>query len=207
MRKSLTGSGSTAPRNRPTLMTPPQTALGRLLQERRESGGYSRARVGELVEIKPGTIEGWELGRVAKPPIHDVLRLTHFLRIPAEEIQQAVFEDAGAVPSVDESPGEKGRKQAGRRRRSGAVPLLEAAFRLFAWSNEDDAAEALGTDAERVRCWRTGAEQMAFADYLTLTSMIGVAAAEAMKGDEARIADLSAAARELGISPRAGPAG
>ncbi len=44
---------------------------------------------------------------------------------------------------------------------------------------------------------------MAFADYLTLTSMIGVAAAEAMKGDEARIADLSAAARELGISPRA----
>jgi hypothetical protein len=40
---------------------------------------------------------------------------------------------------------------------------------------------------------------MAFADYLTLTSMIGVAAAEAMKGGDARIADLSAAAEELGI--------
>jgi transcriptional regulator with XRE-family HTH domain len=184
-------------------MTPPQTALGRLLQERRESAGYSRTRIGELVGIKPGTIEGWELGRVAKPPVHDVLRLSHFLRIPADEIQQAVFEDAGAVPSVDESPDEKERKKAGRRRRRGAVPLLEAAFRLFGWANEDDAADALGTSAERVRRWRTGAEQMAFADYLTLTSMIGVAAAEAMKGDDARIADLSAAAEELGISPRA----
>lgn len=205
MRKPFTGSRSTALRNTAP-MTPPQTALGRLLQERRESAGYSRARIGELVGIKSGTIEGWELGRVAKPPIHDVLRLSHFLRIPAEEIQQAVFEDAGDVPSVDQ-PDQKERKKAGRRGRRGAVPLLEAAFRLFGWSNEDDAADALGASAERVRRWRTGAEQMAFADYLTLTSMIGVAAAEAMKGDEARIADLSAAARELGITLHAGQAG
>ena len=68
-------------------MGPIQTALGRLLQERRESAGYSRTRIGELVGIKPGTIEGWELGRVARPPIHDVLRIAHFLRIPADEIQ------------------------------------------------------------------------------------------------------------------------
>jgi len=202
MQKSLTGSGSTALRR--LAMAQSQTALGRLLQDRRESAGYSRTRVGELVGIKPGTIEGWELGRVAKPPIHDVLRLSHFLRIPADEIQQAVFEDAGAVPAIDHSPGQKERKKAGRRQRRGAVPLLEAAFRLFGWPNEDGAAEALGTTAERVRSWRTGAEQMAFVDYLTLTSMIGVAAAEAMKGDEARIADLSAAARELGISPQPG---
>lgn len=202
MRESFTGSRSTAPRHNAP-MTPPQTTLGRLLQERRESAGYSRTRIGELVGIKPGTIEGWELGRVAKPPIHDVLRLSHFLRIPAEEIQQAVFEDVGDVPSADPSD-QKERKKAGRRRSRAAVPLLEAAFRLFGWSNEDDAAQALGTSAERVRLWRTGSEQMAFADYLTLTSMIGVAAAEAMKGDEARIADLSAAAQELGISPRAG---
>jgi hypothetical protein len=79
------------------------------------------------------------------------------------------------------------------------VPLLEAAFRLFGWADDTEAAETLGTSAERVRAWRSGAEQMAFADYLTLTSMIGVAAAEAMKGDEARIADLSAAAEELGL--------
>src|SRR6266705_3402948 len=79
-------------------MTTRQTALGRLLQERRESAGYSRTRVGEVVGIKPGTIEGWELGRVARPPIHDILRLAHFLQIPAEEIEAAVFEDTGAVP-------------------------------------------------------------------------------------------------------------
>ncbi len=46
---------------------PRQTALSRLLQDRREAAGYSRARVGELIGIKPGTIEGWELGRVTKP--------------------------------------------------------------------------------------------------------------------------------------------
>lgn len=182
-------------------MSPLQTTLGRLLQDRRESAGYSRTRVGEIVGVKPGTIEGWELGRVARPPIHDVLRLAHFLGISAEDIQRAVFADAGGVPSAEEHPGQKGRKRAERRAR-GAVPLLEAAFRLFGWTDESDAADALGTSRERVRAWRLGEEQMAFADYLTLTSMIGVAAAEAMKGDEARIADLSAAAEELGLSPR-----
>lgn len=157
-------------------------------------------RVGELVGIKPGTIEGWELGRVARPPIHDVLRLSHFLRIPAEEIQQAVFEDAGEVAAAEDQPDREERKKVGRRPRRGAVPLLEAAFRLFGWSDEEQAADTLGTTADAVRRWRSGAEQMAFAYYLTLTSMIGVAAAEAMKGDEARIADLSAAAEELGLS-------
>jgi hypothetical protein len=34
---------------------------------------------------------------------------------------------------------------------------------------------------------------------MTLTSMIGIAAAAAMKGDKARIADLSAAAEALGL--------
>ena len=183
-------------------MSPRQTALGRLLQDHRESAGYSRTRIGELVGVKPGTIEGWELGRVARPPIHDVLRLSHFLEIPSEEIQQAVFEDAGAVPVAEPSSTEAKRAKTGGRPRRGAVPLLEAAFRLFGWPNESAAAEALGTSSERVRLWRTGAEQMAFADYLTLTSMIGVAAAEAMKGDDARIADLSAAAQELGLTPR-----
>ena len=182
-------------------MSPRQTALGRLLQDRRESAGYSRTRVGELVGVKPGTIEGWELGRVARPPIHDVLRLAHFLGIPADDIQRAVFADAGDVPTAEEHPGQKERKKAGRRA-GGAVPLLEAAFRLFGWRDDGDAADALGTSPDEVRAWRRGEKQMAFADYLTLTSMIGVAAAEAMKGDEARIADLSAAAEELGLSPR-----
>lgn len=180
-------------------VSPSQTALGRLLQERRESAGYSRARVGELVGIKPGTIEGWELGRVVRPPLHDVLRIAHFLRISTDEIQMAVFADAGEVSPADDVPSEQERKKVGRRRRGEAVPLLEAAFRLFGWKDEAAAAEALGTSTKQVRAWRSGTERMAFADYMTLTSMIGVAAAEAMKGDKARIADLSAAAEALGL--------
>lgn len=180
-------------------MSPSQTALGRLLQERRESAGYSRARVGELVGIKPGTIEGWELGRVVRPPLHDVLRIAHFLRIPTDEIQMAVFADAGEVSPADDVPSEQERKKVGRRRRGEAVPLLEAAFRLLGWKDEAAAAEALGTSPEQVRAWRSGSEQMAFADYMTLTSIIGVAAAEAIRGDDARIADLTAAAETLGV--------
>lgn len=181
-------------------MSPPSTALGRLLQDRREADGYSRARVGELVGIKPGTIEGWELGRVTRPPIHDVLRIARFLRISSDEISAAVFEDAGEVqpPPADQLE-RKERKKGRKRRRDGAVPLLEAAFRLFRWNDEAAAADALGTTSQQIRAWRTGAEEMAFSDFLTLTSMIGIAAAEAMKGDDARIADLSAAAAQLGL--------
>jgi transcriptional regulator with XRE-family HTH domain len=180
-------------------MSPPQTALGRLLQERREAAGFSRARVGELVGIKPGTIEGWELGRVARPPIHDVLRMAHFLGVSPDEITAAVFEDAGDVAAAADQPDRKERKKGRKRRPEGAVPLLEAAFRLFRWKNEAAAADALGTTSQRIHEWRTGAEEMAFSDFLTLTSMIGIAAAEAMKGDDARIADLSAAAAQLGL--------
>ena len=184
---------------------PRQTALGRLLQERRETAGFSRTRIGELVGIKAGTIEGWELGRVARPPIHDVLRLSHFLRIPADDIQRAVFDDAGEAPTAEDAPDEEERKKARRRRSPGAVPLLEAAFRLLGW-NEATAAEALDTSSERIREWRSGTERMEFADYMTLSSIIGVAAAEAMKGDDARIADLAAAAETLGVRSTVGEA-
>src|SRR4051794_1811352 len=175
-----------------------QTALGRLLQQRRESAGYSRARVGELVGIKPGTIEGWELGRVTKPPIHDVLRLAHFLRISSEEIQNAVFADTEVTPPPADTPVRKERKRAATPPTQGPVPLLEAAYRLLGWPDEA-AAEALSTSPTRVRQWRTGAEPMEFSDYVTLTSMIGLAAAEAMKGGESRVADLAAAAEALGV--------
>jgi transcriptional regulator with XRE-family HTH domain len=182
-------------------MSPPQTALGRLLQERREAAGYSRARVGELVGIKPGTIEGWELGRVARPPIHDVLRMAYFLGVSPDEIIAAVFEDVGDVAAAADQPERKERKKGRKRRPEGAVPLLEAAFRLFAWKDEAEAAAALNSTPDQVHRWRSGAETMAFADFLTLTSMIGVAAAEAMKGGDARIADISAAAEALGVAP------
>src|SRR5213595_3199303 len=131
--KIRVGSRSTAfGHDRRYRVTSQQTALGRLLQERREAAGYSRARAGELVGIKPGTIEGWELGRVARTPIHDVLRMAHFLQIWAEEINSAVFEDAGEVGFGEAQPERQERKK-GRRRTGGSVPLLEAAFRLFGW--------------------------------------------------------------------------
>jgi transcriptional regulator with XRE-family HTH domain len=172
-----------------------QTAVGRLLQQRREAKGYSRTRVGQLVGIKPGTIEGWELGRVARPPIHDVLKLAHFLEIGTDELERAVFDDIGAPEATPTAASATGQGRGG-----GAVPLLDAAFRLFAWKDDSAAAQALGTTPERVRAWRSGEEQMEFSEYLALTSMIGVAAAAAMKGDVARIADLAAAADALGVA-------
>src|ERR671934_323689 len=181
-------------------VTSRQTALGKLLQERREAAGYSRARASELIGIKAGTIEGWELGRVARPPIHDVLRMAHFLGISPEEISAAVFEDAGAVEAPADQPARQERKKGRRRRSESAVPLLEAGYRLFGWQTDVEAAQALNSTAEQVGRWRSGDESMAFADFLTLTSMIGVAAAEAMRGGDARIADLSAAAEALGVS-------
>src|ERR671934_205022 len=135
-------------------MTVEQTALARLLQERREAAGYSRARLGKAVGISAGTIEGWELGRVGKPPFHEVMRIAAFLRIPLEDLQRAVFADAGTVPDPDEQPRLPERKKAGRKRGPGAVPLLEAAFRLYGWSDEAQAAEALATTPEQVRAWR-----------------------------------------------------
>lgn len=78
--------------------------------------GYSRARVAELVEIKAGTLEGWELGRVTKPPVHDVLRLARFLGISAEEIEAAVLGDQR--PRRDQTA-------------TDAIPLLEQAVALL----------------------------------------------------------------------------
>jgi hypothetical protein len=127
--------------------------------------------------------------------------MAHFLGISPEEISAAVFKDAGAVEPPADQPARQERKKGRRRRSEGAVPLLEAGYRLFGWQSDEEAASALNSTGEQVRRWRSGIESMAFADFLTLTSMIGVAAAEAMRGGDARIADLSAAAEALGVTP------
>jgi transcriptional regulator with XRE-family HTH domain len=176
-----------------------QTAVARLLQERREAAGYSRARLGKIVGISAGTIEGWELGRVGRPPFHEVIRIASFLRIPLENIQQAVFADAGAIPDQAEHAGQPERKKAGRKKRLGAVPLLEAAFRLYGWQDENEAAEALATTPEQVRAWRRGSERIDIADYMALTTTVNVALVEAMRTGKAGDVSLSAAAEALGV--------
>lgn len=173
------------------------SALGRLLQDRRDAAGYSRLRLGNLLEISPGTIEGWELGRVGKPPIHDVLRIARFLRIPIEEIERAVFEDAAALPEPDATTPPPLRKSG--RRSQGAVPLLEAAFRLFGWTDDQAAADALHTEPDQVRRWRRGLDRMEIADYVTLASLVNIAVVDELKQGSPRSAELSKAAQALGI--------
>jgi hypothetical protein len=125
--------------------------------------------------------------------------MAHFLGVSLDDITAAVFEDAGNVVAAGDQSESKERTKGPARRADGVVPLLEAAFRLFGWNDEAEAGAALNATSHQVARWRTGAEPMAFADFLTLTSMIGVAAAEAMRGGNARIADISAAADALGV--------
>jgi transcriptional regulator with XRE-family HTH domain len=179
-----------------------QTALARLLQERREAARYSRAKLGKTLGISPGTIEGWELGRIGKPPFHEIVRIASYLSIPFEDLQRAVFADAGTVPDFEELPQEPGRKRAGRKKRLGAVPLLEAAFRLYGWPDETDAAEALGVTPDRVRAWRRGTARMDIAQHLALTTTVNVALAEAVKSKrKTKNVGLAAAAEALGVQP------
>jgi transcriptional regulator with XRE-family HTH domain len=185
-----------------TRMALEQNTIARLLQERRESAGYSRARLGKIVGVSAGTIEGWELGRVGRPPFHEVMRIASFLRIPLEDIERAVFADAGPVPDRDEHPGQLERKKAGRKKRPGAVPLLEAAFRLYGWSDEQEAAEALNTSSEQIRAWRSGRERMEVAEYMALTTTVNVGLVDAMKGGKAGDRDIAAAADALGVRAR-----
>jgi transcriptional regulator with XRE-family HTH domain len=141
-----------------------RTELGKLLQERRDALGYSRTRTGEILGIPPGTIEGWELGRVAKPPIHDVLKLARFLGIATEEIEAAVLGEEAPEPSWDTpSPG-------------AAAPLLEQAITLFGWTNAE-AGAALRTTARQIDAWRTGTAAMTLPDVMAVAALIGLNAA------------------------------
>jgi transcriptional regulator with XRE-family HTH domain len=182
-------------------MTAEQNALARLLQERRETAGYSRARLGTIIGISPGSIEGWELGRVGKPPFHGVMRMAAFLRIPLEDLLRAVVADAGTLPDSGRHPGMPERKKAGRKKRLGAVPLLEAAIRLYGWHDESETADALGATPEQIRAWRRGSSRMSLAQYVTLSATVNVGLAEAVTSGEARSLDLSAAVEALGIQP------
>ena len=88
-----------------------------------------------------------------RAPIHDVLRMAHFLAVSPDEITAAVFEDAGGVATAADQPERKERKKGRRPRPEGAVPLLEAAFRLFGWKDETEAAAALNSTPTK---WAAG---------------------------------------------------
>jgi transcriptional regulator with XRE-family HTH domain len=163
----------------------PRNTLGTLLQERRSQQGYSRARVAEAVGISPGTIEGWEIGRVVKPPLTDVLRLARFLSIPLEEIEQAALADD------DETGREHERKQSdsgAARKLPGTTPLLEEAIRVMGWS-EKEAADFLQTTPEQIAAWRRRSTALPIADVLALTSVVGARLSAELRGIAAESAN------------------
>jgi transcriptional regulator with XRE-family HTH domain len=173
------------------------TALGLLLKTRREAKRYSRAHIGDVLGIPAGTIEGWERGRVAKPPITDVLRLAEYLDIPLEEVRSATLRDAEPVPAP-----------ASDRALSGALPtradpLVEAAVTAF--GGPDRLADELGTTVTQVEAWRHGSE-VAFADFLRLQALVlSRLAREVTNSEDARVSDLARAIRpERAQTPRSG---
>jgi hypothetical protein len=80
-----------------------------------------------------------------------------------------------------------------------AVPLLNAAFRLFRWKGEDEAAAALNVTPEQVRRWRRGSEPMDVVDYVSLTTIVNLSIAEAMQSADSSELDLFGAAESLGL--------
>src|SRR5262249_29180088 len=159
--------------------------------------GTSGTRRGRLLEISQATSGGGELGGGGNPPIHDVLRIARFLKIPIEEIERAVFEDTAALPEPEDSTAPPPRKSG--RRSHGAIPLLEAAFRLFGWADDRAAAQALYTEADQARRWRRGLEQMELADYVTLASLVNIAVVDHLKRGEPSSTDMLETARLLGV--------
>jgi hypothetical protein len=77
--------------------------------------------------------------------------------------------------------------------------LLEAAFRLFGWTSDQAAADALHTEPEQVRRWRRGLDRMEIADYVTLASLVNIAVVDELKQGTPRSPELTEAARALGI--------
>lgn len=166
------------------------TALGLLLKTRREAKRYSRAHIGEVLGIPAGTIEGWERGRVAKPPITDVFRLAEYLDIPLEEVRTATLRDAEPVPAP--TPGHAASEDLPTR----GDPLVEAAVAAFGGS--DLLASELGTTLTQVEAWRHGTE-VAFPDFLRLQAIVlSRLAREVSNSDDARVADLARAIRPEG---------
>lgn len=141
-------------------MTPPRTPLGRLLKLRRERLGYSRTRAAQLSGVNASSLEAWELGRVSKPPIHDVVRLARTLSISMDELERSVL--AGTVAGrPDPEP------VACAPVATDGLPLVERTVTLLGWS-DDQAAEVLRTTPERIESLRVGDEQLTVLEMATI---------------------------------------
>lgn len=145
--------------------------LRQLLRSRREELGYSRTRASQLSGVNANTIEAWEVGRVLKPPIQDVIRLARVLSISLEELEQAAMQEDGSGDRG--GPGtELGERAAVSAAAKGVgLPLLARAMDLLAW-NDRDAAQALSTSSARIRRLRGGADELSVLEAMTLIAML-----------------------------------
>jgi hypothetical protein len=132
-----------------------------------------------------------------------VTRIAAFLKVPFEDLLEAVVADTGVIPMLEEHPVERRRRKPGRKRRHGVPPMLEAAFRLYGWRNDDEAAGALDTTSARVRTWRRGTAAMDLRDYISLATMINLALAAALKSGNEPDEEIRAAAEALGLDSAA----
>jgi DNA-binding XRE family transcriptional regulator len=150
-------------------MTPLRTELGRLLKARREQLGYSRVRAAQLSGVNASSLEAWELGRVNKPPIHDVLRLARTLSISMDDLERTVLSGAdgagdGAAPDGNGN---------GNRRvpEAEGLSLVERAIAQHGWS-EEKAAEVLQTTPERITALRAGDGELSVLEVVTLIGVL-----------------------------------
>ena len=141
--------------------------LGQLLKNKREQLGYSRTRTAELTGINASSLEAWEVGRVAKPPLHDVIRLARVLSISMLDLERTVIAetdenlprqqhaDAADLPSLATI----------------GLPLLARAMDSLRW-NDQATASALNTSAARIARLRAGDDDLSPLEVMTLIAML-----------------------------------
>lgn len=83
-----------------------EQSLGRMIRRRRESLGFSQARLGELVGRSASTIRNWERGKSSPSAPGDAVALAAVLGLDEEEVVVAAgFErgDAGSRQTVEQA--------------------------------------------------------------------------------------------------------
>ena len=143
------------------------TTLGQLLKTRREELGYSRTRTAELSGVNASSIEAWEVGRVAKPPLHDVIRLARVLSISMSDLERiALAENDESLLGQEREPA-----AATRSLLSIGVPLLARAMVSLRW-DDHAAARALNTTPARIGRLRSAGDELTQLETMTLIAVL-----------------------------------